>query len=39
MFMGKNEPMIGYTNQYIYEPIMFPINDDGHDCYNDLILK
>ena len=29
MFMGKNEPMIGYTNQYIYESIMFPINYDG----------
>ena len=23
-----NEPMIWYTNQYIYESIMFPINDD-----------
>ena len=37
--MGMNEPMIDYTNQYIYESVMYPINDDGHDCSNDLILK
>ena len=36
MLMGKNEPMIGYTNQYIYESIMFPINDDW-SCFKKLI--
>ena len=34
-----NEPMIDYSNQNIYESVMYPINYDGHDCSNDWILK
>ena len=37
--MAMNEPMIYYLNQHIYESGVYPINDDGHDCSNDWILK
>ena len=33
--MAMNEPMIDYSNQHIYEYVMYPIKYDGHDCSND----
>ena len=34
-----NEPMIDYSNQHIYESVMYPIKYDGHECSNDYIFK
>ena len=32
-------PMIDYSNQHIYESVMYPIKYDGHECSNDYIFK
>ena len=34
-----NEPMIEYSNQYIYDSLMFLIKYDGHEWTNDLKFK
>ena len=33
--MIMNEPMIDYSNQHIYEYVMYPIKYDGHEFSND----